>query len=361
MASAVAAGCQVVFLIIPCFMNKNKTLRFVSALLPRLALWLVTVMTATAYETACAGEIPYADPTIFLEDGIYYMTGTSADDGFRMLQSEDLRTWHAVENGHDGYILRKGEGAFGGSCFWAPQIFKENGTYYLTYSADGKMCVAESDRITGPYRQKEVRPVEECDEMNIDTFLFRDDDGRHYMYHARYMMQGEAGGNTIQMEDFDMPTLRTVPSTLLMCARVSDPWELTENGKIFKNRTLEGPTVLKLDGIYYLFYSANDYQSIDYAVGYATAADPHGPWTKHEDNPVIHRSIVGENGSGHGDFFIGKDGTPYYVYHVHAAADSIHPRKVRIVPLSMEKDKSTGIYRIKAVAGGIIRPVEAAD
>lgn len=119
---------------------------------------------------------------------------------------------------------------------------------------------------------------------------------------------------------------------------------------------MEGPTVIKLDGKYYLFYSGCDYQSIDYAVGYAVADTPFGPWRKYAGNPIIHRSLVGENGSGHGDFFMGNDGKPYYVYHVHASDTEIHPRKVRIVPLIMTRNDATGIYDIKADTANIIYP-----
>ena len=192
--------------------------------------------------------------------------------------------------------------------------------------------------------------------MNIDTYLFRDDDGKYYMYHARYVMQGEAGGNTIQVAEYDFDNNRLVPGTLTLCAKVSEPWELTEDGKKFINRTLEGPTVIKLDGKYYLFYSANDYQSIDYSVGYATSDNPYGPWTRYEGNPIIHRSIVGENGAGHGDYFVGKDGRPYYVYHVHHNDSTIHPRMVRIAPLNMELDSVSGIYRISVDSDNIIVP-----
>lgn len=71
---------------------------------------------------------------------------------------------------------------------------------------------------------------------------------------------------------------------------------------------MEGPTVMKWDGVYYLFYSANHFMNIDYSVGYATASSPFGPWKKHPNSPIIHRSLVGENGSGHGDVFKGLDG-----------------------------------------------------
>jgi beta-xylosidase len=120
---------------------------------------------------------------------------------------------------------------------------------------------------------------------------------------------------------------------------------------------MEGPTVIKLDGVYYLFYSANDYRSIDYAVGYATSNSPMGPWTKNENSPIIHRSIVGENGSGHGDIFTDKAGNYYYVYHVHASKTNVAPRKTRIIPLHMEKNES-GIYDITVNGDEVIEPYQ---
>ena len=95
--------------------------------------------------------------------------------------------------------------------------------------------------------------------------------------------------------------------------------------------------------------------NIDYAVGYAWSESPLGPWTKHPSSPVIDRSIVGENGSGHGDVFKGLDGKFYYVYHVHNSGKTVSPRKTRIVPLIMRKEK--GVLRIEADKDNIIVPV----
>ena len=96
--------------------------------------------------------------------------------------------------------------------------------------------------------------------------------------------------------------------------------------------------------------------SPDYAVGYAWAESPCGPWHKNPDNPVIHRSIVGENGSGHGDLFKGPDGEYWYVYHVHNSDTRVHPRKTRMVPLSA--DKKNGIISFRADTARITIPVQ---
>ena len=53
--------------------------------------------------------------------------------------------------------------------------------------------------------------------------------------------------------------------TLTQCVEATEPWELVF-GKV-----AEGPSIVKQDGLYYMFYSANDFRSQDYAVGYATS------------------------------------------------------------------------------------------
>lgn len=335
-----------------------------SSLLTAIILVSLALTTGAEERLEPGSIIPWADPTIIVENGRYYLTGTNNSNtgGFQILESTDLISWNYVENGANSFIIRKGPDTFGNHSFWAPQILRHNGRYLLTYSAEARMCIAESNQPYGPYRQRECRPISDTTQMNIDTFLLLDDDGRWYMFHARYEQQGEVGGNTIQVAEFDFDKQRLVDSTLTLCLKVAEPWEYTDDGRKHNVKTLEGPTVIKHDGTYYLFYSANDYQSIDYSVGVATATSPYGPWTRQETNPIIHRSIVGENGAGHGDFFIGLDGRPYYVYHVHHSAEVVHPREVRIVPLSITKNETTGLLTITADNSHIIVPhISAAE
>ena len=48
---------------------------------------------------------------------------------------------------------------------------------------------------------------------------------------------------------------------------------------------IEGPWVIKRNGIYYLEYSASGTQWKSYAEGYYTATSPLGPYTYAENNP----------------------------------------------------------------------------
>lgn len=301
-------------------------------------------------------KILYADPTIFLDDGTYYMSGTSqvgnqGSRGFTILMSDDLKEWTTGTADTYRFILGPEWGTvYGTAGFWAPQWHKgSDGTYYFLYTANEQVAMAYADKITGIFTQDKAEAIDDS-AGNIDPFLFKDDDGKYYLYHVRF-----GGGNFIWVAEFDMEARTIVSGSLKQCLELTEPWERMHNYD--NSQIMEGPAVVKWDGVYYLFYSANHYKDPDYAVGYATASSPAGPWTKYPGNPIIRRDIVGEKGSGHGDVFEGKDGKLYYVYHVWGEGDNPDARQARIVPLVREKG-ADGIYEISVDAGNIITPYQ---
>ena len=299
-------------------------------------------------------QIFFADPTIYVDGGKYYLTGTKGGGGaagFAILESKDLKNWTLPKGSPspEYMILNKGDQTFGTNGFWAPQIFRADKMYYLTYTANEQTVLAESSSFLGPYHQKEIGPIDGS-VKNIDSFVFKDDDGKYYLYHVRFN-----NGNYIWVAEFDLKTGKIKPETLLKCFNQTEAWEATPN---FESAPImEGPTVVKMKGKYYLFYSANHFKNIDYAMGYAVSDSPFGPWVKFEGNPILHRSIISENGSGHGDLFEGADGQLYYVYHVHFDQQTISPRRTRIVPIIREWDAKKGQYKFKVNGKKVIVPV----
>ena len=90
--------------------------------------------------------------------------------------------------------------------------------------------------------------------------------------------------------------------------RPSVDWERT------KGSVTEGPWMLKHDGIYYLMYSGSGADGPDYAIGYATAKSPIGPFTKYAGNPIAKRGN-GVFGPGHHCVVTGPDGKLWMIYH----------------------------------------------
>lgn len=302
--------------------------------------------TADGNGSSSRSEIFLADPTVYVEGGKYYMAGTRSYEpkGFTLLESSDLRNWRYAMP--DSMILLKGKKTYGTDGFWAPQIFKDGDSYLLAYTANEQTAVAKADRLTDLYKQRSIRPVDNC-AKNIDPFIFKDDDGKYYFYHVRFV-----DGNILHVAEFN-PTTFLLKGEPVACFRNTEKWE--DTGAYPSAPIMEGPTVIKFDGTYYMYYSANHYLSPDYAVGYATAASPMGPWTKHPASPILHRNIVGERGSGHGDIFFDNEGNIRYVYHVHHNDTRANPRRTRIITLNVDKSKGHP-YTITADPASIIVP-----
>ena len=69
--------------------------------------------------------------------------------------------------------------------------------------------------------------------------------------------------------------------------------------------------------VYYLTYSANNWETPQYGVGYATSDSPLGPFRKSPTNPILSQNAqIGMYSTGHGSFASSPDGRQlYYVHH----------------------------------------------
>lgn len=293
------------------------------------------VLLTTPYISSLAEEVYLADPALYKHDGVYYLYGTEPPPqiGFRIYASKELKTWYVPETAYDdGYVLKAGERAFGTEGFWAPQVLDYQGKVTLLYTANRQIAVAFSDHPTGPFIQKEIRALNE-DHQEIDPFLFQDDDGTLYLYHVR-----KHEGNHIYVAEMESDLSRIKEGTLNHCISVQNgTWENTPDYST--EEIAEGPTLIKRKGTYYLIYSANHFMSVEYGVGYATASNPTGPWTRHSGNPILRNEFLGINGTGHGDIFMDGDDM-YYVFHSHASNDSVRPRHTMLVEMGFRESDS---------------------
>ncbi|MBO9585036.1 MAG: glycoside hydrolase family 43 protein [Flavobacterium sp.] len=304
-----------------------------------LALFFVVTCCAQPEKTAqktSSNDRPIllADPTIFYENGVYYLYGTTTGnfpngEGFQVYTSSDLKKWKGPVGAQNGLALKKGD-AFGTKGFWAPQIFKFDGKYQIIYTADENIAIATSDSPLGPFKSDSKAPMFNLGKQ-IDPFIFVDQDGKKYLYHVRLI-----DGNRIFVAELKEDLSGIKEETLKECISGVLPWENTQN---VPWPVTEGPTVLKHNGLYYMIYSANDFRNPDYAVGYATAKSPYGPWEKAVESPIISRKDLGINGVGHGDVFYDKNGKMKYVLHTHYSNNEVSPRKAGIIDIDFEGNK----------------------
>ncbi len=264
-----------------------------------------------------------ADPTVLLYEGRYYLYPTTDCKGYDVFVSDDLVHW---ERRPKCYTDARGG-------VWAPDVFHHaqgDGKVYLCYTADDPAApatakpfaklvgVAVADHPLGPFVDRGVLV-----RGAIDGHFFRDDDGSLYLYYVL------VPGFRITAQPMGDPlTPAGEPREVL---RPTAAWE-TRDGHV-----TEGPWMLKHRGVYYLMYSGSGAMGADYAIGYATAASPLGPFSRYEGNPIAQRGN-GIFGPGHHCTVTGPDGGLWMIYHQKNTAKTDWDRFLAMDPLWFDED-----------------------
>ena len=270
------------------------------------------------------------DPYIVLIEDTYYLVGTSPaywegyTPGVRMWSSKDLIdwkfegvVWSADDMGEDDWCKNR---------FWAPELFAYKGKYYITASCRNEkngtpfgMFLAVADCVTGPYQMASKEPIHA---NGIDAHFFLDDDGEVYFFCGGDLLCN--GQNGIYMGKFDMENL-CLKEPLHMAIPKGTEGEWDSIG-------IEGPAVVKRDGIYYLWYSS---WTRGYEMGWATTDDLRKPFTKWPQNPVISGTCERFDAAGHNGAFRLKDGRDAISYHAHKRGE-IEQMCIDLVSYPME-------------------------
>lgn len=270
--------------------------------------------------------VPLADPFILYDKGTYYAYGSSSEHGIAVLISKDLRRWSYPQGDSDFLALHKKD-SYGSRWFWAPEVYYIKDTYYMYYSAEEHICVAEAKSPLGPFIQTNKSPISE--ERGIDNTLFIDHNGIPYLFWVRF-----CSGNEIWMAELEADLKSIKPGTERFCIRMQQPWERVWPA------VNEGPCIIEHNNLFYLTYSANSYESPLYGIGCATAEAITGPWKKYDENPIL-QSPGKLVGVGHHSIFRDKKGQLRVVFHSHLQKGRIHPRIMHITTLKFSKKAGT--------------------
>lgn len=258
-------------------------------------------------------------PAFTAEHPFYETFAKDGRDGIEVHVSKDLVHW---ENA--GYCLTKAD-SVGTHGFWAPEVSFYRGAFYMVYTVDERVAVARAESPLGPFRS--FTPSYLINKPAIDGHLFFDEDGRIYLYYAELSC-----GNRICVAELseDLAHVIRVCDRILISAE--EAWETAEGC------VAEGPFVCKHHGIYYLTYSANHTRNENYAMGYATATAPTGPFQKSRNNPILHKfdDIVG---TGHHSLCSTDDPDRYLcIYHCHGGdIGGFKPRKLCLAEARFQK------------------------
>jgi beta-xylosidase len=256
----------------------------------------------------------YADPEGAVLAGRYWIFPTTSapyDEqlAFDAFSSPDLVRWTRHPR-----VLSVDDIRWARRALWAPSVIEKDGRYWFFFSANdlqrpggplwdpadpsshtGGIGVAVAERPEGPFRDHLGAPLVgdfHHDAQPIDPFVFRDEDGSHYLFYG-----GWGKCNLARLdEDF----------------RGFLPWP---DGSTFRDVTpegyVEGPLMFVREGRYYFLWSEGGWGDASYRVAYAVADSLEGPFRRAgvilEQDPAVatgagHNSVIRRPGSD--DWFI---------------------------------------------------------
>ncbi|MCU1635123.1 MAG: glycoside hydrolase [Cryobacterium sp.] len=262
----------------------------------------------------------FADPFVLRRGDRYYAYGTgvpSPGDVFDSLSSPDLTSWTP-----EGRCLRRLDDAAGDE-YWAPEVAYSDGAYWMYYSVGRGISghhirVARSDEPTGPFEDQGVN-LTPHEMFAIDPHPFQDVDGTWYLYYARDVLTDPRPGTQLAVDRFGgMTALMGNPAVVL--APNAD-WQIYARnramyGDVYEWHTMEGPTVVRRHGRYWLTYSGGSWEGHGYGVSWGVAPHPLGPWEHAPTNaPRLLETTPELVGPGHSSITTAPGGRDVLVFH----------------------------------------------
>ncbi|WP_116996620.1 glycoside hydrolase family 43 protein [Desertimonas flava] len=265
----------------------------------------------------------FPDPHVVRVEDVYYAystnTGTS---NVPVIRSTDMVEWERVG---DALPALPAWARLGFGDTWAPGVIEHAGRFLLYYVSrhdeSGRQCigVATAAAPNGPFDHQSEEPLV-CQVPlggSIDPYPYRDVDGQLYLY---WKNDGNCCAQPVQLW-----TQRLADDGLTLSG---EPVALIERDQPWEIPLIENPAMVEVDGEYYLFYSANRWDSVDYAVGYATCDTATGPCRKPGEGPILEftAEVMGPGGQM---IVEGPDGDPWMAYHAWTGPDVGYPAGVR--------------------------------
>jgi hypothetical protein len=259
---------------------------------------------------------------VVLENNVYYLFGSTGKD-----------IWKGRGTGFDVYkssggldefdgpfpAFRPPEGFWSEKKFWAPEVHKYRGAWYMfaTFKPKtgrlGTAVLKSEEGLAGPYLPWSLDaeglsgPVTPAAWECLDGTFF-EEDGKPYMVFCHEWTQ--AGDGEICALPLSEDLRRAAGEARLLFRASEAPWTRDLPGRAPGSRVTDGPFLYRTgSGVLLMLWSSFGKDG-RYSVGAARSGDGalHGPWIQSRER------LYGEDG-GHGMIFRGKDGTLYLAVH----------------------------------------------
>lgn len=284
-----------------------------------------------------AGDFP--DPFV-VQDGARWLAFGTNTDGANVpaLASVDLASWTPLP---DALPVLPAWAKANASLTWAPAVLRRGDTWVLYYTARdiaaGFQCIgrATSKNAAGPYTDDSGAPfvcqVDLCG--SIDASPFVDENGDAYL-----LWKSDENADACRTDARLWIQRLGVDGLSLL----GSPKELLRRDQGWERPLIEGPTMMKYQAKYYLFYSANWWESSGYGMGYAVCTSPAGPCEKQTTTGPFAGSTGNVLGPGGQEVFHDTAGKAWIAYHGWSAPlvgySNGGARSLRIDPLSFDGD-----------------------
>lgn len=281
--------------------KKIKYSRYAALSVIAKLLLLTDLLSAqTVIKPVIAGD--FADPSIIRANNQYYAVGTSSEwaPHFPIYSSKDLLNWKQT-----GYVFERAPKWTSGS-FWAPEYDYHDKTYFIYYTArrkkDNISCIGVA---TSKYPDRGFTDhgiIIDYGKEAIDAFVYLDGSTRYITFKAY----------GLDKRPIEILAYKLAKNGLKV---EGEPLSLLKDDQKIG---LEGQSILKKEGYYYLFYSAGNCcgAQCDYNVRVARSKAFAGPYELYAANPLLMENEYWKC-SGHGSFVKATDGKDYYLYHAY--------------------------------------------
>jgi xylan 1,4-beta-xylosidase len=262
-----------------------------------------------------------ADPVIVLFKGDYYLFASHSGGYWT---SPDLRNWE--------FIIPTGLNI----ANFAPAVVAMRDSLFFITSEGIQKVYKTGDPKSGNWINLPIAKGYQ------DPALFLDDDGRLYMYHGL-----SQDNPIIYGVELNLMTFQEIGSQVEAFAGSGlyavHGWERRGDGVVFESDMrpwIEGSWMNKVNGKYYLKYSAPGTEWKTYSDGVYLADAPLGPFEYAPYSPVDFKPTGFVSGGGHGATFQDKDGHYWHVgtLTISTPGKHIFERRLCLYPADFDAD-----------------------
>lgn len=250
----------------------------------------------------------FPDPFVLRTGSGFYAYATNGGGcNVQVMTSADLLTWQTSPDALPTLPIWARRG-----FTWAPCVLAWGSGHIMYYTCReprvGRQAISVATAVEpgGPFRDTSRQPLVYQVELggSIDPSPFVDADGSPYLlWKADSNAINRPSSIWLQAIRQDGLGLAGAPTELLT---YDAPWE---------KPLIEAPSLVRYGDTYYLFYSANWWSTDSYAVGYATAAEATGPYTKVTTSRAWLSSDADVAGPGGQELFTDSSGHLRMAYH----------------------------------------------